>query len=95
MPTASNAVKVSGTGSWFYSKDNPNAFCWRSNKNPYPIGIKQSGISGQRDNGKGDRWFSDGAAKHGSKSNARKMASALIAKIPFPLAQHIARIYKP
>jgi hypothetical protein len=31
----------------------------------------------------------------GSKSNARKAASAAIAKIPFALAQHIARTYKP
>jgi site-specific DNA-cytosine methylase len=30
-----------------------------------------------------------------SKSSARKAASAQIAKIPFPLAQHIARCFKP
>ena len=30
-----------------------------------------------------------------SNSLARKKASALIAKIPFPLAQHIARCFKP
>jgi hypothetical protein len=58
-------------------------------------GIKQSGISGIRENGKGDKWFQDGAAKHGSNSNARKAASAMIAKIPFALASHIARVYKP
>ncbi len=58
-------------------------------------GVKQSGISGVRANGKGDRWFQDGAAASGSKSSARKAASARIAKIPFPLAQHIARIYYP
>jgi hypothetical protein len=32
---------------------------------------------------------------HGSKSNARKAASAMIAKIPFVLGQHIARAWKP
>ena len=58
-------------------------------------GIKQTGISGLRINGKGDRWFQDGAAQSGSKSKARKAASAAIAKIPFVLAQHIARVYKP
>lgn len=58
-------------------------------------GVKQSGISGERDNGKGDRWFQDGAAQHGSKSSARKAASARIAKIPFALASHIARVYYP
>jgi C-5 cytosine-specific DNA methylase len=31
---------------------------------------------------------------YGSKSRKRKAASAKIAKIPFPLAQHIARCYK-
>ena len=53
------------------------------------------GISGPRNNGKGDKWFQDGAATFGSKSSARKAASAQIAKIPFPLAQHIARVFKP
>lgn len=58
-------------------------------------GVKQPGISGQRANGKGDRWFQDGAAQSGSNSPARKAASAAIAKIPFPLSQHIARVWKP
>lgn len=31
--------------------------------------------------------------KHGSKSSARKMASAMIAKIPEPLSRHIAATY--
>lgn len=31
--------------------------------------------------------------KHGSKSKARKMASAMIAKIPLPLARHVAAVY--
>jgi hypothetical protein len=35
------------------------------------------------------------ARKHGSKSNARKAASAQIARIPFVLASWIARVYKP
>ena len=60
----------------------------------YSDGTKQPGISGVRANGKGDRWFQDGAAASGSKSSARKAASARIAKIPFPLAQHIARVYR-
>ena len=58
-------------------------------------GRKQPGLSGARDNGKGDRWFQDGAARSGSKSPARKAASALIAKIPFPLSRHIAATYLP
>jgi C-5 cytosine-specific DNA methylase len=58
-------------------------------------GIKQAGISGTRDNGKGDAWFQDGAAKSGSKSKARKAASAKIAKIPFPLSSYIAKTFLP
>jgi hypothetical protein len=36
-----------------------------------------------------------GPAAFGSKSSARKAASAAIARIPFPLAQHLARVFKP
>ena len=58
-------------------------------------GVKQPGISGVRDNGKGDRWFQDGAARSGSKSLTRKAASAMIAKIPLVLSRHIAKVYRP
>ena len=58
-------------------------------------GRKQPGLSGVRNNGKGDKWFQDGAAQHGSKSSARKAASAKIAKIPLTLSSHIARVYFP
>lgn len=50
--------------------------------------------------GGNDRWFNDGPrtpnslASTASNSPARKAASALIAKIPLPLAQHIARVYR-
>lgn len=52
----------------------------------------------ERKNG-GD-WFGAGKdcslqRRASSKSPARKAASAQIAKIPFPLAQHIARVFKP
>lgn len=46
----------------------------------------------------GGDWFSDPQSPSrmsGSKSSARKAASAAIAKIPFPLANHIARVYLP
>ena len=33
--------------------------------------------------------------QHNSKSSKRRAASAMIAKIPLPLAQHIARVWKP
>ena len=45
----------------------------------------------------GGDWFSDPNStcrKHGSRSTARKAASAMIAKIPLPLSLHIARTFK-
>ena len=49
----------------------------------------------------GTRWFNDGTrtpeslTSSGSKSLTRKQASAMIAKIPLPLARHIAAVYAP
>jgi hypothetical protein len=43
----------------------------------------------------GSAWFDEGAAAVSSASLTRKAASAQIAKIPFPLAQHVARVFKP
>lgn len=51
-------------------------------------GVKQPGLSGAA-------WFDRSASEHGSGSSARKAASAKIAEIPFDLAQHIARVFKP
>lgn len=81
-------------GSWFNVAHNTTSGLGQ-NPDGRLNGVKQPGISGSRDNGKGDRWFQDGAAAHGSKSNARKAAAARIAKIPLPLARHIARCYFP
>lgn len=50
---------------------------------------------GTKQTGSGAAWFDTGIALHGSKSSARKAASARIAKIPFTLASHIARVYHP
>lgn len=51
----------------------------------------------------GGDWFAEArkggaggtSASYGSKSPARKMASAMIAKIPLTLSRHIARTFKP
>lgn len=46
----------------------------------------------------GGDWFSDPKStcrKHGSRSTARKIASAQIAKIPLALSSHIGRIFYP
>lgn len=43
----------------------------------------------------GRAWFADGLGKVSSKSNARKAASAAIAKIPYELSLWIAKCYYP
>ena len=68
---------------------------WKFQGTNNPDGRKQPGLSGLRNNGKGDAWFQDGAATFGSKSSKRKAASAMIARIPLPLAQHIAAYWHP
>lgn len=92
---AGNQATKNNGGSWFAIAHNKASGHSQNARDMTVEGIKQSGISGVRTNGKGDRWFQDGAAKNGSKSPARKAASAAIAKIPFVLAQHIARSWKP
>ncbi len=56
---------------------------------------RDCGDEGVKQRGSGAAWFDTGIAAHGSKSSARKAASARIAKIPFLLAEHIARVYYP
>jgi hypothetical protein len=59
-------------------------------------GTKQTGISGPRENGKRDKMLGNkGPAAYGSRSNSRKAASAMIAKIPYPLASWVAKCYYP
>jgi hypothetical protein len=50
---------------------------------------------GIKQHGSGAEWFDKGLTKLPSRSDRRKQASAEIAKIPFLLAQHIARVFKP
>ena len=58
---------------------------------------RDCGMEGSK--GGGD-WFGSGEnaslqRRHGSKSSGRKMAAAMIAKIPLPLSRHIAATYHP
>ena len=58
----------------------------------------QAESDGVKQHKSGRAWFSDPDSISGStpsKSPARKAASAAIAKIPFVLASHIARTWKP
>ncbi len=49
---------------------------------------------GIKQHGSGSKWFDQGIANMSSAGLNRKAASAQIAKIPFPLAQYIARVFK-
>jgi len=71
-------------GSWFAVANNTT-----SGHGQNPDGRKVPGL------GRGHDWRQDPSGRFNSKSKARKAASAQIAKIPFPLAQHIAKCFKP
>ena len=72
-------------GSWFAENHNTNT---GGLGNPVDgTGVKQ--------NGSGPTWFDTGIAHLPSSSPRRKAASAQIAKIPFPLAQYLATVFKP
>jgi hypothetical protein len=82
-------------GSWFNVAhnttsghgQNPDGRLWNGAEYDADAGLKMGGD-----------WFSDPTStcrRHGSKSQARKRASAMIAKIPLPLSRYIAAVYRP
>jgi hypothetical protein len=92
-----------GKGSWFAIADSKNRGARSS-------GVKVLGMTfaegfnasaakqyraGIKQEGSGAAWFDNGISKHSSRSNSRRAASAMIAKIPLELSQHIARVYWP
>jgi hypothetical protein len=56
--------------------------------------FQTASVQGVKHHGSGAVWFDTGPAALSSKSPARKMASAMIARIPITLSQHIARTYR-
>jgi hypothetical protein len=52
-------------------------------------------LQGFRFDGSGRSFQSASVAQQGSRSIGRKQASALIAKIPLPLARHIGSVFRP
>ena len=83
MPMSS-AIKNNG-GSWFAIANNTVS---GHSRNPVHAMCGMKAMIGKR----GDYSAMQMMA---SKSPIRKAASAMIAKIPLPLAQHIARVYRP
>lgn len=97
--TAAKAIKNEG-GSWFNVAHNTT-----SGKGQNPDGrleAHRDDAAGVKQRNGGSRgWFGEykptgqGSRNFSSNSSKRKAASAMIAKIPFPLAAHIARSLKP
>jgi hypothetical protein len=80
-----------GQGSWFAIADSKN----RNSKilaSCAPRHWEDRDVKRLRDN---FEWAGTALREGTSHGEKRKRASALIAKIPFPLAQHIARTFKP
>lgn len=88
-----SGVKVTTMGAGWYPPDHPKHVPGLAFNGHAERAIKS--IEGTKQRGSGAEWFDHGLCKHGSKSNARKAASAQIAKIPFPLAVWVARQWKP
>lgn len=82
------ATKNDG-GSWFNVAHNTT-----SGHGKNPVNRQDDGVKGFTPHGQ-PLGKNELGRKHGSKSLARKAASARIAKIPLPLARHIARVYLP
>lgn len=108
MPIAKVAPKVGGISFSGYGEPGYKAVAFNDTAvRRLREEIKGGGGScsdGRKHRASGAAWF-DGApdkmsgqfgpAKYGSKSKGRRAASALIARIPFELARHVARAWKP
>lgn len=85
MPVTLNATKV------------PSASGRRTDKgNGAKFTSRDCGLEGRKNGGD---WFGSGdnaslQRRHGSKSSGRKMAAAMIAKIPLPLSRHIGATFR-
>lgn len=82
------AIKNNG-GSWFNIAHNTNS---GHGQNPDGRKVGKDWFGGY---GGGFGWDCSPMRRNNSKSNARKAASAAIAKIPFELARHIAASWRP
>lgn len=92
-----SAIKNAG-GSWFRVAHNTTS---GKGQNPDGRPLHTPHMTNPDEHIKlGGSWFpgyrqGQGPRNHGSKSVKRKMASAMIAKIPLPLARHIAATWHP
>jgi hypothetical protein len=97
-----------GPGSWFAIADSKNHGIKNAGGSWFNVGGPGQKVVAQNPDGRlidkrngvkiGGDWFSDPTStcrRHGSKSPQRKMASAMIAKIPLALSSHIGATYFP
>ena len=77
-----------------YRKGNGTSPCF-TNPSEGGDGVKIRAPGHYQKPGSGKDWFDMGPAAHGSRSAARKAASAQIAMIPYPLARWIGEVYRP
>ena len=105
MPMTVRGMRKTPEGSWDKTRANYTAdHSWDEGQKVHGFRFDGSGRSFQTASVDGTKqggdWFNKESAKSisrrcSSKSNARKAASAAIAKIPLPLALHIAKVYRP
>lgn len=101
MPMAKKLHKVGSLGWSEFAKTGKKSKGFNTTADQIVHGRASSDCTYLADAGKkiGGDWFNDRTpgchAMCGSKSKARKAASAAIAKIPFALARHIARYWAP
>jgi len=92
MPNRLNAIKNDG-GGWFAIGSPGQKVTGANPVRAYIEGVKNRDLDGyERDHPQAFGWKKPATSSH---SKARKAASAKIAKIPFALSSHIARVYKP
>ena len=101
-----NQGRVNGEHRWSHSfaDTKNNGGSWVAVAHNTESGNSRNPVrDGTKHHASGPCWFDGtpdkmlghfGPAKFGSRSDSRKDASAMIAKIPFPLAEHIAKVYK-
>ena len=86
-----NHIKNDG-GSWFNVAHNTTSGHAHNPVNDAVKGANGGWFNDNKRNGKGETGY---LSRSGSKSSARKAASAHIAKIPYELARHIGAAWKP
>jgi hypothetical protein len=85
-------VKVSGLN---WKLGSPTYTCKAFNSTAEKRLYADRDDQGIKQHGSGHVWYRTGNGALPSHSPRRRAAAAAIAKIPFPLAQHIARCFKP